>query len=420
MKSVSLSSPRHLAGTVKPSVLDGLARRIVLRQLEKLEAGTVRMTDGSDEYFFGTGGDAGLSAHIRVQDPRFYSEFAFGGSIGGGEAFMHAFWTCDDLVALVRILLQNREVLDGMETGAARFTQPLQKLFHWVNRNSHEGARRNISAHYDLGNDFFALWLDETMMYSSAIFENEETSLHQAQLDRMKHVCGRLQLTAGDHLVEIGTGWGGLAIYAAENYGCRVTTTTISQEQYEKARERVTAAGLQDRITLLFEDFRNLEGQFDKLVSIEMIEAIDHDLFDTYFAKCSELLKPDGLMLIQAITIADQRYDEYRKSIDFIQRYIFPGSGLPSSEVMTDSVARHTDMRLLGLEDIGLHYATTLNHWRENFLACLPEVRQQGFSDTFIRMWEFYLCYSEGAFLERAISDLQILFAKPACRLKTV
>ena len=420
MKSVSLSSPRHLAGTVKPSMLDGLARRIVLRQLERLEAGTVRLTDASDEYLFGNGCGSGLSAHIRVQDPRFYSEIAFGGSIGGGEAFMHAFWTCDDLVALVRILLQNREVLDGMETGAARFTQPLQKLFHWVNRNSHEGARRNISAHYDLGNEFFALWLDETMMYSSAIFENKETSLHQAQLDRMKHVCDRLQLTADDHLVEIGTGWGGLAIYAAEHYGCRVTTTTISKEQFEKAKERVAAAGLQDRITLLFEDFRNLEGEFDKLVSIEMIEAIDHDLFDIYFAKCSELLKPDGLMLIQAITIADQRYEEYRKSIDFIQRYIFPGSGLPSSAVMTDSVARNTDMRLLGLEDIGLHYATTLDRWRNNFFARLEEVRTQGFSDTFIRMWEYYLCYCEGAFLERAISDVQILFAKPACRQKTL
>jgi cyclopropane-fatty-acyl-phospholipid synthase len=289
-----------------------------------------------------------------------------------------------------------------------------------VNRNSHEGARRNISAHYDLGNEFFALWLDETMMYSSAIFERDEISLHDAQLARMKHICDKLQLKPEDHLVEIGTGWGGLALYAAQNYGCRVTTTTISREQYEKARERVAEAGLQDRITLLFEDFRNLDGQYDKLVSIEMIEAIDHDLFDQYFSKCSELLKPDGVMLIQAITIADQRYEEYRKSVDFIQRYIFPGSGLPSSAVMTGSVARVTDMRLLGLEDIGLHYATTLRRWRQNFFSRIQEVRQQGFSGTFIRMWEFYLCYCEGAFLERAISDMQILFAKPECRLKNV
>jgi cyclopropane-fatty-acyl-phospholipid synthase len=236
----------------------------------------------------------------------------------------------------------------------------------------------------------------------------------------MKHICERLQLSADDHVVEIGTGWGGFAIYAAQNYGCRVTTTTISREQFEKAKESVAAAGLGDQVTLLFKDFRKLEGQFDKLVSIEMIEAIDHDLFDAYFSKCSELLKPDGAMLIQAITIADQRYDEYRKSIDFIQRYIFPGSGLPSSAVMTDCVARKTDMRLLGLEDIGLHYATTLHRWRDNFFGQIDEVRQQGFSEAFIRMWEYYLCYCEGAFLERAISDVQILFAKPESQLKTL
>jgi cyclopropane-fatty-acyl-phospholipid synthase len=258
------------------------------------------------------------------------------------------------------------------------------------------------------------------MMYSAAIFENQQTSLHDAQIARMRHICERLQLKPDDHVLEIGTGWGGFALFAAQNYGCRVTTTTISQEQYDKAKQRVDEAGLEDQITLLFEDFRKLQGQYDKLVSIEMIEAIDHALFDSYFSKCSELLKADGAMLIQAITIADQRYAEYHKSIDFIQRYIFPGSGLPSSAVMTDCVARMTDMRLLGLEDIGLHYATTLQRWRENFFAGMEQVREQGFSSTFIRMWEFYLCYCEGAFLERAISDVQILFAKPESQLKTL
>jgi cyclopropane-fatty-acyl-phospholipid synthase len=420
MKSVSLSSPRHLAGTVKPTMLDNLARRSVRRQLEKLDTGSLSLVDGAQELRFGPANPSGVSAHLRVKDPRFYSEIAFGGSIGGGEAYMHGYWDCDDLVSVVRLLLQNRHVLDGMEKGIARVTEPLQKLFHWVNRNTHEGARRNISAHYDLGNEFFALWLDETMMYSAAIFENQQTSLHDAQIARMKHICERLQLKPDEHLVEIGTGWGSFALYAAQNYGCRVTTTTISREQYEKAKERVAQAGLEDRISVLFEDFRNLEGQYDKLVSIEMIEAIDHALFDTYFSKCSQLLKADGVMLIQAITIADQRYEEYRRSIDFIQRYIFPGSGLPSSAVMTDCVARMTDMRLLGIEDIGLHYATTLNHWRKNFFAQIDEVRQQGFSEAFIRMWEYYLCYCEGAFLERAISDVQILFAKPESRLKTL
>ncbi len=418
MKSVSLASPRHLAGTVKPTMLDGLARRLVLKQLDGLERGTLRLSDGEDHHVYGSRDSTGVKAQIRVTDPRFYSEIAFGGSIGGGEAYMQGYWDCDDLVALIRLLLQNRAVLDGMEGGAARFTAPLQRLFHWVNRNSHEGARRNISAHYDLGNEFFALWLDETMMYSSAIFEQETMSLHQAQLARMRRIGDKLRLSADDHLVEIGTGWGGFALFAAQHYGCRVTTTTISAEQYDKAEERIAQAGLQDRITLLQEDFRDLGGRYDKLVSIEMIEAIGHDLFDVYFRKCSDLLRPDGAMLIQAITIADQGYAEYRKSIDFIQRYIFPGSGLPSSAVMTDAVARNTDLRLLGLEDIGLHYARTLRCWRENFFTRLDDVRRQGFSETFIRMWEFYLCYCEGAFLERAISDVHMLFTKPESRLK--
>jgi cyclopropane-fatty-acyl-phospholipid synthase len=415
MKSVSLASPRHLAGTVKPTMLDNLARRSVLGQLERLRRGVLTLSDGDSEYRFGAGED---TARIRVLDPRFYSEVAFGGSIGGGEAYIQGYWKCDDLVALIRLLLQNRDVLDGMESGTARLTAPLQRLFHWVNRNTHEGARRNIAAHYDLGNEFFALWLDETMMYSSAIFRQPGMTLHEAQLARLEHICRSLRLKPDDHVVEIGTGWGGFALHAARHYGCRITTTTISREQHELAGQRIREAGLQDRITLLLDDFRDLRGEYDKLVSIEMIEAIDHDLFVPYFRKCAELLKPDGSMLIQAITITDQRYEEYRKSIDFIQRYIFPGSGLPSSAVMTETVARHTDMCLLGLQDIGLHYATTLKRWRENFFARIDDVRRLGYSDTFIRMWEFYLCYCEGAFRERAISDVQIVFAKPECRLR--
>ena len=417
MKSVSLASPRHLAGTVKPSVLDGFARRLVRRQLRQFEVGQLRLIDGGGNYLYGQASNAELCARITVNDPRFWSEIAFGGSIGAGEAYMHGYWQCDDLVSLVRLLLRNRHVLDGMEGGAARFTAPLQRLFHWVNRNTHEGARRNIAAHYDLGNDFFALWLDETMMYSAAVFERPEMDLHEAQVARLERICRKLDLGPDDHVLEIGTGWGGFALHAAQHYGCHVTTTTISREQYDFAWQRIAAAGLQDRVTLLLEDFRDLRGQFDKLVSIEMIEAIDHGLFETYFRQCGRLLKPDGAMLIQAITMADQRYDEYRRSIDFIRRYIFPGSGLPSSAVMTDAVARHTDMRLLDLEDIGLHYATTLRHWRENFFARLDEVRRMGYPDSFIRMWEFYLCYCEGAFLERAISDVQIVFAKPGSRL---
>jgi cyclopropane-fatty-acyl-phospholipid synthase len=420
VKATSLASSTHLSGTSKPTFLDGVAKNALLGRLDQLAVGELILKDGKKTRYFGPGGVGALRATITVRDPRFYSEIAFGGSIGGGEAYMHGYWQCDDLVALVRLLLQNRQVLDDMEGGLARLAAPVQKLFHWINRNTREGARRNIAAHYDLGNDFFALWLDETMMYSAAIYPSAESSLHEAQVHRLERICQKLDLQPGDHVVEIGTGWGGFALHAAQNYGCRVTTTTISSEQYRKARQRIVDAGLHDRVTVLKKDFRDLEGRFDKLVSIEMIEAIDHDLFDTFFQKCSDLLRHDGDMLIQAITIADQRYAEYRKSVDFIQRYIFPGSGLPSSAVMTDAVARKTDMRLLDLEDIGLHYATTLNDWRQNFTARLEDVRRQGYPESFIRMWEYYLCYCEGAFLERAISDVQILFSKPGSRLKQV
>jgi cyclopropane-fatty-acyl-phospholipid synthase len=420
VKATSLSSDCHLSGTAKPGLMDRVARNAVLKHLQRLEYGNLELVDGKQVMTYGSGNPAELSATLSVLDHRFYPEIAFGGSIGAGEAFMHGYWACDDLVTLVRLLLRNRDVLDGMEGGLAALTRPLQKLYHRINRNSRDGAKRNIAAHYDLGNDFFALWLDQSMMYSSAIFEQPGMSLLEAQQFRLDHVCRKLDLGPDDHVMEIGTGWGGFALHAARHFGCRVTTTTISSEQYEKARQRVRKAGLQDRITLLKEDFRDLKGSFDKLVSIEMIEAIDHGLFDTFFSKCSELLKPGGAMLLQAITIADQRYQQYRKSIDFIQRYIFPGSGLPSSAVITDSVARHTDMRLLDLEDIGLHYATTLKHWRRNFLSCLDEVRRQGYPERFIRMWEFYLVYCEGAFLERAISDVQMVFTKPESRLSRI
>jgi len=417
MRSVSLASPRHLSGTVKPGLLDGLARRLVLRQLHRLQIGQLVLLENGTELSFGeTGTKPALAARINVIDPRFFSELAFGGSIGAGEAWMQGFWQCDDLVALVRLLLRNRAVLDGMEGGTARLTAPLQKLFAWVNRNTHAGAKRNIAAHYDLGNEFFALWLDQSMMYSSAIFARPDMSLHEAQLARLDHICHKLQLNANDHVLEIGTGWGGFALYAAQHYGCRVTTTTLSQEQFDLAAQRVEAAGLQDRITLLLDDYRDLTGQYDKLVSIEMIEAIGSELYPSFFRMCGQLLKPDGLMLLQAITIADQQYDESQKSIDFIQRYIFPGSCLPSAAVMTHTVATTTGLRLLDLEDIGLHYATTLHHWRDNFFARLDEVRALGYPEAFLRMWDYYLCYCEGAFLERAISDVQIVFSGPGFR----
>ena len=404
--------------TPKPHFLDGIAERLVRGRLGGLEHGTLELSDGTSVERYGRT-DA-FRANVRVHDPRFYSEIAFGGSIGAGEAYMQGYWSVDDLTALMRILLQNRGVLDGMESGFARVTAPLQRALHWMSRNTHTGSRRNIAAHYDLGNEFFRLFLDPTLMYSSAVFERAGMTLEEASIAKLDRICRKLDLKPGDHVIEIGTGWGGFALHAVRNYGCRVTTTTISRQQYELARERVDAASLADRITLLREDYRDLTGQYDKLVAIEMIEAVGHQIYDTYFRKCGELLKPDGMMLLQAITIADQRYAAARDSVDFIQRYIFPGSCIPSVAVMSETIARVTDMRVFHLEDIGPHYATTLKCWRENLFANLNEVRALGYSDEFIRMWEFYLCYCEGGFEERVIGDVQMLMVKPGARPQAI
>jgi len=412
--TLSRSEPQF---TPKPHFLDGLAARAVRRRLAGLQHGRITLVEGTRHEHFGQRTETcPLSVTIRIHDPRFWSELAFGGSIGAGEAYMQDYWSVNDLTALVRILLQNREVLDGMETGLARLTGPLQKSLHWLNRNTREGSRRNIAAHYDLGNDFFRLFLDPTMMYSSAIFEHPQMTLEEAQLARLDRICRKLDLRPTDHLLEIGTGWGSMAIHAARHYGCKVTTTTISREQHALAVERVRDAGLADRVTVLLEDYRDLEGQYDKLVSIEMIEAVGHQFFDTYFRQCGRLLKPDGLMLLQAITIADQHYEQARRSVDFIQRHIFPGSTIPSVTAMTGSLTRASDLRLVHLEDIGPHYATTLRRWRENFFRNLEAIRALGYPGSFLRMWEFYLCYCEGGFEERAIGDVQMLLAKPGNR----
>jgi cyclopropane-fatty-acyl-phospholipid synthase len=417
MKSVAISDPKVLVARPKPSALDGLGRRLVLGRLEGLSRGRLVLREGSAEKAFGQrAADSGLTVQVTVHDRRFFGDLAFGGSLGAGEAYMQGYWSCDDLTGLVQLLLRNRDVLDGMDGGTARLTEPLARMFHWINRNTREGSRRNIAAHYDLGNEFFRLWLDPTMMYSAAIFERPEATLHEASVAKLDRICRKLALRPGDHVVEIGTGWGGFALHAAANYGCRVTTTTISREQYELARERVEAAGLGDRIELLLEDYRDLKGHYDKLVSIEMIEAVGHQFLDTYFSQCSRLLKDDGAMLLQAITMQDQRYAESLRSVDFIKRYIFPGSFLPSIAAIAGSVASCTDMKIFNLEDIGPHYATTLRRWREAFFARLDEVREQGYPEAFVRMWEYYLCYCEGAFLERAIGDVQVMLTKPGYR----
>ncbi|MCH9692994.1 MAG: cyclopropane-fatty-acyl-phospholipid synthase family protein [Gammaproteobacteria bacterium] len=421
MKTLSVGDAKFLQRTQKPTWLDRLARKIVLARLRSLRYGSVSITEHGETSCYGVASeDFPMSAHIRVNSPAFYSDIAFGGSVGSGEAFIHGHWECDEVESLVQILLRNREVLDNLDSGASLVTAPLQKAFHWFNRNTRKGSRKNISAHYDLGNDFYKLWLDKNMMYSSAFFESAEVTLDEAAEAKLDRICRKLHLTPDDKIVEIGTGWGGFAVYAAKHYGCHVTTTTISQQQHEYASARVEQEGLQDRIELLTCDYRDLEGQFDKLVSIEMIEAVGHEYLDTFFDKCSSLLRPDGEMLLQAITIADQRYDKAKKTVDFIKRYVFPGGFLPSVTAMNDAMTRVTDLRSIHIEDIGAHYALTLQRWRERFFDRMSEVRQQGFSDEFLRMWEFYLCYCEGAFLQRAIGVVQLHTIKPFAQPRMV
>ncbi len=395
--------------------MNHLLRNLVCRRLAALDHGLLVLNDAARRQEFGRRADDSLAARVEVHEACFYRDLAFGGSLGAAEAYIRGYWTCDNLVDLVRIFCRNAAVSAGLEGGPARLLSPVARLGHWLRRNTTVGSRRNIAAHYDLGNEFFALFLDETMAYSCAVFPRPDSTLHEASVAKFDRICRKLALKPDDHLLEIGTGWGGFALHAARNFGCRVTTTTISQKQYDHTRRLVADTGLADRVTVLRKDYRDLTGTYEKLVSIEMIEAVGHQFFDTYFRACSERLKPDGLMLVQAITIPDQRYDAYRRGVDFIQRYIFPGGCLPSVGAICDSVGRVTDMRLTHFEDLTPHYAETLALWRQRFFANLDGVQALGFSDEFIRTWEYYFCYCEGAFRERAIGDAQLLLAKPAC-----
>jgi cyclopropane-fatty-acyl-phospholipid synthase len=307
----------------------------------------------------------------------------------------------------------NVGAFDTLRRSLAPVLIPLQRWLRRPGRNTPPRARRRIEAHYDLGNELFALFLDRTMMYSCAVFERPEATLEEASLAKLERICEKLELGPEDHLLEIGTGWGGLAVHAAAEYGCRVTTTTISREQHAYACERVREQGLEDRVTVLLEDYRELTGSYDKLVSVEMIEAVGWQDFPTYFRRCSELLKDDGAMLLQAITIEDRAYEVEKAGRSFINTYIFPGGCLPSMEVISRSLARMTDLREVDLEDITAHYATTLEHWRERFTAAGSALSELGYDERFRRLWELYLSYCEGGFRERRIQDVQLLLAKP-------
>ena len=396
------------------SMTERWAKALFLKFMQHLNNGQLIVSDGEEVMTFGSDGE--LSARITVLDQQFYSKLILGGSIGAGEAYIDRLWDTNDLVAVVRIIARNMGLLNRLEKRFGWLFQPYRLVLHRRNRNNKSGAKRNIISHYDLGNDLYETFLDSRMMYSAAIYPDESSDLEQAAGHKLDVICRKLGLTPEDSVVEIGSGWGGFAIHAAANYGCAVTTTTISEAQYEEAKRRIDKAGLGDKITLLKKDYRDLDGTFDKLVSIEMIEAVGHEYLPEYFATCSRLLKPAGKMLLQAITISDQVYEQYRRGVDFIQRHVFPGGCLVANRVMFDLIARKTDMVVRGLEDFGLDYAKTLSDWRSAFGRSTDSLELNGYDDRFRRLWNFYLAYCEGGFRERWISVVHLVATKPEFR----
>jgi cyclopropane-fatty-acyl-phospholipid synthase len=418
-----MSTPmnRIAAATTGPASgpIDRALRARLLKQMQALRECQLTVIDESGETVLGHVAENSavtLRATVRVHSGAFYRAVAMNGSVGAGESFIDGDWDCDDLVALIRMLVRNRDLLDAMETGLARFGGLALRAWYALRRNTRGGSRDNIAAHYDLGNDFFRLFLDDNLMYSSAIHADVNESLETASTRKLDRICSKLELCANDRVVEIGSGWGGFAIHAAKHFGCHVTTTTISRAQYELARERVAGAGVGDRVEVLLTDYRDLDGRYDKLVSIEMIEAIGHQYLDTYFTKIGSLLAPHGMALIQAITIEDHRYAQALRAVDFIKRHVFPGSFIPSVSAMLGAAARSSDLKLYNLEDIGPSYAPTLAAWRKRFQHARNDVRALGFDERFLRLWDFYLAYCEGGFRERSTGNVQMLMVKPGCR----
>ncbi len=405
-----------LLTTSEVSFVDKTCRTLFLKCLNQLPFGRLTIQENGDVVArFGTE-ESDLNATVNIKDVQAYRRLLLGGSVGAGEAYMDGLWDSDDVTAVVRVFARNLPTLDEWENKFKWLTMPINKIQHLARRNTKDQAKKNIEAHYDLGNKLYTRFLDPTMMYSSAIYPDPNATLNDAQNYKLKSICDKLQLTEADHLIEIGTGWGGLAVYAAKHYGCNVTTTTISEEQHAWAKDWIAREGLESKITLLKKDYRLLDGKYDKLVSIEMIEAVGKQYLGNFFEKCASLLKDDGVMLLQSITIDDRRYDSYSNSVDFIQKYIFPGGFLPSQYQINAHLKKYTNMMIRDLHDIGVDYAKTLNHWYEAFISAKDELLNDGYDERFMRMWTYYLKYCEGGFLERTISTVQLVISKPQYR----
>ncbi len=411
-----LPSPRPAGARKAPPGLDRLTRTCVHIFLQRLRQGRLTVVAGQERRVYGQETDlVPGEATLVVQQPAFYGALLAGGSRGLGEAYIRGYWSSPDLTAALCLLLRAYQAWEPLARGLTPLLwRPRRR--HGRNRNTPTGSRRNIAAHYDLGNEFYALFLDPSMAYSCAVFPRPDSTLEEAQQYKNDLICRKLNLGPDQHLLEIGTGWGGLALHAARQYGCRVTTTTISQRQYDYAGRAVQQAGLGDKVTVLNQDYRQLAGKYDRLAAIEMIEAVGHDYLPEFFRVCNRCLKPDGLMLLQAITINDRAYHRYLRTVDFIRSHIFPGGALVSVQALGQAAARTSDLRLVNLEDLTPFYVRTLHTWRERFLAHLAEVRAQGFGEEFIRLWEFYFSYCEAGFQERYTGDVQLLYAKPGQR----
>jgi cyclopropane-fatty-acyl-phospholipid synthase len=391
-----------------------IAKNILMRMAPMVENGRIVLIERDGHtYVFGNESNDFPDVTLYVSDAAFYSSFIYGGDIGAVESYMRKEWDCDDLYRLLRIISRNSSLYEQTGKGWSWVTRPLYLLYGIMHRNTPNGSKKNIFSHYDLGNDFFSVFLDNTLCYSCGIFISENDTLEEASIEKMDRLCRLLDLNPNDRLLEIGTGWGGFALHAAQKYGCSVITTTISKAQYELANKRVLDSGLSDKIKVLLQDYRDLTGRYDKIVSIEMIEAVGHQFLPVYFRKCASLLTDSGRMALQAITIRDHEYENYKNGMDFIKRYIFPGGCLPSLTILCETLTKHTDLRITHVEDIGSHYVRTLLEWHNRFKEGLTRIQSMGYEDVIIRLWEFYFLSCAAAFAEGKISDIQILLSKP-------
>lgn len=409
----------HLADAVKTpkksTFLTSIFKSGLQKKFKNLKTGHISVNDGDETFTFGDS-SSGESVSVDIHSQEFYVMTGSGGALGIAEAYVAGYWSSDDVVKLFQIIIRNRDILLSLEKGFAKLVKPINKMIHRGRQNTLKGSKENILAHYDLSNDFYKLWLDPSMTYSCAFFNNDSVTLEEASIEKLDRICRKLDLSEDDSVLEIGTGWGSFSIHAAKNYGCKVTTTTISDAQFDYARSRIKDEGLESKITLINKDYRDLDGKYDKIVSIEMIEAVGYEYIPDYFSKLSSLLNSNGLVALQGITYNDQNFEVYKDSVDFIKKYIFPGSCLISIAQIIDVIKKDTDLAMVDMEDITKHYAVTLNRWRKNFMDVIPKVKEMGYSQAFINMWEFYFLYCEAGFSERNIGDVQMIFAKSGSR----